>query len=68
MDSQIRTRKMGSQDGYAYTAFVRAVARACGSAAPPPVTTAESLAALRMVFAAYRAAESGQAQPVRPPG
>ena len=31
----------------------------------PPITTAESLRALQVVFAAYEAAETGQSQAIR---
>eukprot|EP01050_Picozoa_sp_SAG11_P016021 SAG11_NODE_2136_length_3766_cov_6.499864_3_plen_156_part_00 len=49
-------------DGYRDLA-IEAVRFACGKG-PPPITTAESLAALRAVFAGYAAAESGQTQEV----
>ncbi|MFN0169755.1 MAG: Gfo/Idh/MocA family protein [Bryobacteraceae bacterium] len=46
-----------------YSPFVRAVVRS-GGGAPPPLTTEDSLMALRTVFASYRSAETGKAQPV----
>ncbi len=46
-----------------YSPFVRAVVRA-GGGAVPPLTTEDSLMALRTVFASYRSAETGKAQPV----
>jgi predicted dehydrogenase len=45
-----------------YTPFVQAVVRACAGREPPPLTTADSLHALRVVFAAYRSAETRAAQ------
>ncbi len=45
-----------------YPPFVRAAFRACAGLQPPPITADESLQALRNVFAAYEAAQSGQAQ------
>lgn len=47
-----------------YPPFVRAAARACAGLAPVPITNAESLYALEVVFACYRAAETGQRQRV----
>ncbi len=49
----------------AYTAFVRAVARAAAGLDTPPLTAADSLYVLQTVFACYRAAESGRTQAVR---
>jgi len=43
-----------------YTPFIQKVVRAAGGLEPPPLTTADSLEALKVVFAAYRAAESGR--------
>lgn len=45
-----------------YTAFVGHVVRAATGAEPPALTPDDSLHALRTVFAAYRAAETGQSQ------
>lgn len=45
-----------------YSPFVRACVRAAAGREPPPLTTRESLRALETVFAAYRAAETGQRQ------
>jgi UDP-N-acetyl-2-amino-2-deoxyglucuronate dehydrogenase len=42
-----------------YTPFVQSVVRAVAGLQPPPLTTADSLHALKVVFAAYRAAETG---------
>lgn len=42
-----------------YTPFVRKVVRSAAGLEPPPVTTDDSLNALKVVFAAYRAAETG---------
>ncbi len=47
-----------------YPAFVRAVARACAGLEPTPLTTDDSLYALKAIFACYRAAETGQTQRV----
>lgn len=43
-----------------YTPFVQKVVRAAAGLEPPPLTTADSLEALKVVFAAYRAAETGR--------
>lgn len=47
-----------------YTPFVHAALRACTGADEPPITTAESLQALKTVFAAYEAARTGQTQEI----
>lgn len=49
-----------------YTPFVEHVIRAARGVEPPVMTPQESLHALRTVFAAYRAAETGVTQEVRP--
>lgn len=41
-----------------YTPFVQAVARAIANNEPPPLTTVDSVRALRTVFAAYQAADT----------
>jgi predicted dehydrogenase len=61
---QVRRVQTPRLDGTVYTAFLRAVARACQGLAPPPLTGEESLAALQTVFACYRAAGTGRAQRV----
>lgn len=43
-----------------YTPFVRRVVRSVAGLEPPPLTTADSLNVLKVVFAAYRAAETGR--------
>jgi predicted dehydrogenase len=43
-----------------YTPFVQRVVRSVAGLEPPPLTTGESLNALKVVFAAYRAAETGR--------
>ena len=45
--------------GSGYTPFVRDCLRASLGEIPPPVTAAQGLAVLRIIFAAYRAAETG---------
>jgi predicted dehydrogenase len=47
-----------------YPPFVRAAVRACAGLQEPPITAAESLDALKTVFAAYEAAKSGRTQRV----
>lgn len=47
-----------------YSALVAVCVRAALGLEPPPVTPAESLRVLRTVFACYRSAETGRAQPV----
>lgn len=48
-----------------YELFFRDVVNAIRRGTPPPITTAESLQALRVVFAGYRAAGSGRTQVIR---
>jgi predicted dehydrogenase len=48
----------------AYQAFVQGAVDCARGAAPPPVTAAECLHTLRVVFACYRSAETGAAQNV----
>lgn len=43
-----------------YTPFVRAAVQACAEMTEPPITSAESLRALKTVHGIYQAAESGQ--------
>jgi predicted dehydrogenase len=43
-----------------YTPFIQSVVRSVAGLQPPPLTTADSLEALKVVFAAYRAAETGR--------
>jgi predicted dehydrogenase len=45
-----------------YSPFVRACVRAVAGMGPPPLASRESLRALETVYAAYRAAETGQRQ------
>ena len=47
-----------------YTSLIKECARAAMGLVPPPLTGAESLHALKTVFACYRAAETGQSQQV----
>lgn len=47
-----------------YTAFVQHAARSAAGLEPPMLTPAESLRVLRVVFAGYRAAETGRTQNV----
>lgn len=54
----------GPTETRGYTPFVRAAVRACAGLGEPPITADESLHALRTVFAAYKAAETGQRQDV----
>ena len=55
----------GPPDQVSYTPLVRAAVRASLDLEPPPLTSAESLRALKTVFACYRAAESGQRQTLK---
>ncbi len=48
-----------------YSPFVRACVRAAAGWEPPPLSSRESLRALETVFAAYRAAETGQRQSLK---
>jgi predicted dehydrogenase len=50
----------GSKEPRGYTPFVRAAVQACASMTAPPITSAESLRALKTVFAIYAAAQSGR--------
>jgi predicted dehydrogenase len=43
-----------------YTPFIQRVVRAVAGLEPPPLTTDDSLEALKVIFAAYRAAETGR--------
>lgn len=54
----------GSKDPRGYTPFVREAVRACAQGANPPITSGDSLRALKTVFAIYSAATSGKATPV----
>lgn len=65
-DSPPQIRKYeGPIDDATYTPFIRAcVQSAADSNVPPPITSAESLRALKTVFTCYRAAETGQTQHV----
>jgi predicted dehydrogenase len=47
-----------------YTPFARAAVRACAGLEPAPITGEECLHVLRTIFAAYKAAQTGQAQAV----
>ena len=49
-----------------YHLFFQDAIDAVGNKTPPPITTNESLRALRVVFAAYKAAAIGQTQRVNP--
>lgn len=46
--------------GGGYTPFVRECLRASRGETPPPITAAEGLNVLRIIFAAYQAAETGR--------
>jgi predicted dehydrogenase len=50
----------GSKEPRGYTAFVRDAVHACISATDPPISSAESLRALRTVFSIYSAAATGK--------
>ncbi|REK11133.1 MAG: gfo/Idh/MocA family oxidoreductase [Planctomycetota bacterium] len=50
----------GSRDPRGYEPFVHEAVRACATMSDPPITSAESLRALRTVFAIYASAESGK--------
>ena len=50
----------GSKDPRGYTPFVAHAVRACAELADPPITSADSLRALKTVFAIYAAAESAR--------
>jgi predicted dehydrogenase len=53
-----RVNKDNEPTGYA--TFIQAVVRAVAGLQAPPLTTSDSLEALKVVFAAYRAAETGR--------
>jgi len=46
--------------GGGYTPFTRDCLRACLDGTPPPITAAEGLTVLRIIFAAYESAATGQ--------
>lgn len=48
-----------------YQAFVQAAVDAARGVRPPPVTGEESLQVLKVIFAAYRASETGTVQNLR---
>ena len=50
----------GSKEPRGYTPFVRDAVRACAQGTEPPISSADSLRALRTVFAIYAAAASGR--------
>ena len=50
----------GSKQPRGYTPFVNAAIKACGEMGDPPITSAESLRALKTVFAIYKSAETGK--------
>lgn len=50
-----------------YSLFFQDAIDAVRHGTPPPISTRESLRALRTVFSAYRAVESGRTQTVEPP-
>lgn len=54
----------GSKDPRGYTPFVQAAVRACAAMTDPPITSADSLRALKTVFAIYASAASGHATKV----
>jgi predicted dehydrogenase len=54
----------GSKDPRGYTPFVVEAVRACADSTDPPITSADSLRALKTVFAIYAAAQSGRATTV----
>jgi predicted dehydrogenase len=54
----------GPADEAIYAPFVQACVRASLDLAPPPITAAQGLHALKTVFACYRAAETGRSQSV----
>lgn len=57
-------RAVAPEAGGIYASFIRAVVRACLGMNPPPLTADDSMAALRVVRACYRAAETGRSQRV----
>ncbi len=60
---QIKKHEGPAEQG-SYTPLVRACVRAAQGLEPPTLTGAESLHALKTVFACYRAAETGRSQKV----
>lgn len=50
----------GSKEPRGYTPFVQAAVKACSEMSDPPITSTESLRALRTVFAIYSAARDGK--------
>lgn len=54
----------GSKDPRGYTPFVRQAVAACAAMTDPPITSADSLRALKTVFAIYSAAQTGRATKV----
>ena len=54
----------GPADDTSYTPLVQACVRASVEATSPPLTSSQSLHALKTIFACYRAAETGQSQRV----
>lgn len=60
---QIKKHEGPAKDS-SYTPWVKECVRASLGLVPPPLTGAESLHALKTVFACYRAAETGRAQRV----
>ena len=60
---QVQKHEGPAEQG-SYTPLVRACVRAAQGLEPPTLTGAESLHALKTVFACYRAAETGRAQKV----
>lgn len=53
-------RETAPADDGGYTALLRACVRSAAGLEPPPLTTADSLHAVRTLFACYQAAESGR--------
>lgn len=52
----------GSKEPRGYTPFVRKAVRACAHLTDPPISNADSLRALKTVFAIYSAAEDGRSR------
>jgi predicted dehydrogenase len=67
LDSPPQVKRQEAPDQASYTPLVRACVRASQDLEEPPLTNADSLYVLQTVFACYRAAETGRAQPVPPP-
>jgi len=59
-------RRLSYQEGVwdVYFPFVRSCVRACRGEEPPPIAPREGLYVLKVIHAAYRAAETGKAQEV----